>query len=250
MIRVCIALVAASAVYAQPTPAPRFEVATLELSPPPPGDSINIDLGSFRNGRLTLTNASLSDAIKFAYELVSDAQLSGPDWIKTTRFDIVAQAPADTSREQLHAMSRVLLAERLHLVLRREQKVLPHLVLVVGRNGAKVPVARQDAPPNAGPQVPGRIAHNRMPMGLLASLLSRFEQQIIIDRTSLVGLFEVRLNWMPDKFLPPADVGGPPPDRPSLFAAVQEQLGLRLESRRSPLDVFVVEQAAKIPEDN
>ena len=82
-------------------PALEFEVATVKPSPPPEGDLININLGTARNGRLTFGNASLSDCLKFAYGIVSDAQLAGPDWIKSksVRFDIVAQAAPDASRE-------------------------------------------------------------------------------------------------------------------------------------------------------
>lgn len=243
-------MIAASPSFSQPQNAPRFEVATLRLSPPPEGDLINIDLGTFRNGRLTMTNVTLNDAIKVAYELVSDDLLVGPDWNRSVRFDIVALAPAATPPDQLHLMVRALLTERLHLVVRREQRVVRHLALVVGKNGARLPAAKEDAPPNAGPQVRGRIAHNHMTMGLLASLLSRFERQTIVDLTGLSGSFEVKLEWAPDTALPQDDLTGPPPDRPSLFAAVQDQLGLRLESRRGPLAVLIVEQAAKVPEEN
>lgn len=81
---------------------PAFEVATVKSSPPPEGDSININLGTVRNGQLTLTNASLSDCIRFAYGLVSDAQIAGPDWVKSkaVRFDIVAKAPPDTQKHR------------------------------------------------------------------------------------------------------------------------------------------------------
>src|ERR1700751_4978208 len=93
-----------------------FEVATVKPAPPPPeGDRININLGNVRNGTLTFGNASLSDCLKFAYGLVSDAQLAGPDWIKSkeVRFDIVAQVPPDTPRDRLLLMLQSLLAERL-----------------------------------------------------------------------------------------------------------------------------------------
>ena len=226
------------------------DVATLKLSPPPKEDSINIDLGTFRNGRLTMTNVTLNDAIKFAYELPSEDLLVGPDWNRSVRFDIVALAPATTSPDQLHSMVRALLAERLHLVVRREQRVVRYLALVVGKNGVRVPPAKDDAPPNAGPQVSGRIAHNHMTMALLASFLSRFERQTIVDLTGLSGSFEVKLERAPDTARPQDDLNGPPLDRPSLFAAVQDQLGLRLESRRGPLAVLIVEQAAKVPEEN
>jgi uncharacterized protein (TIGR03435 family) len=229
---------------------PSFEIATLKLSAPPEGDLININLGTFRNGRLTLTNVTLNDAIKFAYELTSDAQLVGPDWNRSVRFDIVALAPPTTLPEQLHRMTQDLLAERLHLVLRREQRVLRYLALVVGKNGAKLEPAKPDPPPNPGPQLRGRISHNQMSMALLASLLSRFERQTIVDQTGISGRFDVKLEWSPDKIFAPEDFTAPPPERPGLFAAIQEQLGLKLESRRGPLEVLIVDQAAKIPEGN
>jgi uncharacterized protein (TIGR03435 family) len=236
--------------FSQPAPQEKFEVATVKLSPPPDGDLIYINLGRFQGGRLPMTNVTLSDAIKFAYELVSDAQLSGPDWIKTIRFDIVAEAPPETPLEQVHRMTRELLVERLHLVLGHEEKVLPHLALVVGKGGPKLQKAKADQPVTQGFQVRGRIDHNQMSMAMLVSLLSRFERQTIVDRTGLSGFFVVKLEWAPDNNLPQADDGGPPPDRPSLFEAVEEQLGLKLESRRGPLEVLVVEQAAKVPAEN
>ena len=99
-----------------------FEIATLRMSPPPSGDSININLGQIRNGKLTLSNANLSDCIKLAYNLVSDDQLIGPDWMrdKSVRFDVVAQAPPDASREQVLLMLQSLLADRLKLKLHAE----------------------------------------------------------------------------------------------------------------------------------
>jgi len=197
-----------------------------------------------------MTNVTLNDAIKLAYDLPSDDLLVGPDWNKSARFDIVALAPAATSGDQLHAMVRVLLAERLHLVVRREQRIVRYLALVPGRNGARLPSSKESVPPNAGPQVRGRIAHNRMTMSSLASLLSRFEHQTIVDLTNLSGPFEVKLEWAPDTALPQDDLNSPPPERPGLFAAVQDQLGLRLESRRGPLPVLIVEHAAKVPDEN
>lgn len=87
-------------------------------------------------------------------------------------------------------------------------------------------------------------------MSMLASLLSRFERQMVVDATGLTGAYEVKLEWSPDRDVGAGDPSSPPPDRPSLFAAVQEQLGLKLEARRGPQQVLVVEQASKVPEAN
>jgi uncharacterized protein (TIGR03435 family) len=89
-----------------------------------------------------------------------------------------------------------------------------------------------------------------MPILGLAALLSRFERQTVVDTTGLAGEYQVKLEWTPDNLTTPPDPNAPPPERPGLFAAVQEQLGLRLESRRGPLDILVVESALREPETN
>ena len=198
-------------ILAQSASSPRvaFDVATVKQSPPLTGDLYGINIGTVLNGKVTLANTTLSDCIRFAYGLVSDAQLSGPDWIKSkeVRFDIVAQAPPDTPRKQLLLMLQALLAERLKLALHHEQRELPFLALVVGKNGSKLRAAKLDAGIAAGPQILGRIVSDRMSMSLLASLLSRFERQIVIDKTGLSGLFDVNLQWTSDRIGAPATDG-------------------------------------------
>jgi len=224
------------------TPArPEFEVAIVKSSPPPTGDLFNINLGTIRNGKLTFANASLSDCLKFAYGIVSDEQIAGPDWItsKTVRFDIVAQPTPGVEREQLELMLQALLEERLKLVLHHEQRELSFLALIPGRNGSKLRAAKPD-PAVSGNNFAsrGHIARGQMSMKLLATLLSRFEREIVVDQTGLSGQFEVKLEWAPDD------------DGPSIYTALQEQLGLRLVSRKGALDVLVIDHAEKIPTDN
>ncbi len=245
-----VVLVTPAALRGQPSPG--FEVVTLKQSPPPPGDAININLGAVRNGTLTLENASLSDCLRFAYGLVSDAQLAGPDWIKSkaVRFDIVAKASPDTPREQFPLMLRPVLAERLKLAFHYEKRELPYLALVIGKNGSKLREAKPDAPPASGPQVAGRIAASQMSIATLATLLSRFQRQTVIDLTGLPGRYEVNLQWTPDANRPTPLDDDLSAARPSLFTAVQEQLGLRLESRKGPLDVLVVDHAEQMPSEN
>lgn len=147
-----------AAVLAQASPA--FEVATVKSSPPPEGDSININLGTVRNGQLTLTNATLSDCIRFAYGLVSDAQIAGPDWVKSkaVRFDIVAKVPPDTPRDQFPLMLRPLLAERLKLAFHYEPREMSFLALVVGKNGPKLQPAKAPRLCRAGSRWPAGSA--------------------------------------------------------------------------------------------
>ena len=157
---------------------PEFEVATLKLSPPPAAASISINLGTFQNGRFTLGNVTLNDAVLFAFDLPSKELLVGLDWSDTVRFDVEAIAPWDTPPGQLRLMVRHLLEERLHLATRTEQRTLRHIALVVGKGGSKLKASTEPPMPTA--QLRGRINHRRMPMRLLASLLSRFEQQLVV----------------------------------------------------------------------
>ena len=221
---------------------PQFEVATLKLSPPATSDSININLGMIRNGRLTLTNANLRDCLKFAYGIVADAQLAGPEWIrsKAIRFDVDAKAPPETTRERMLLMLQALLAERLGVAVHHEQCELSYLALLQARNGSKMHPAGANPAPPKGPMLPGSIVTNGMPMQTLALLLSRFQRETVLDQTGLSGSFEIKLEWSPRQ----------DSDGPALSTALQEQLGLRLESRKGPVDVLVVDSAEKTPTDN
>ena len=225
-----------------------FEVATLKRSPETGADRININLGSIANRRITFTNASLSDCLKFAYGLVSDEQLAGPDWMKSkaVRYDIVGEAPEGARREDFQAMMQRLLAERLNVALHHEQRVLSTVALVKGPHGVRMKPADAEAAATA-PSGRGRIDTPHMDMQRLATLLSRFERITVVDETGLTGLYQFRLEWTPDDARAGGSESG---DAPSLYTAVQEQLGLRLEKRKGPMDVIVVERADQVPGGN
>ena len=127
--------------------------------------------------------------------------------------------------------------------------MLGSLALVPTFNFTKLVAAKLDPPPNAGPQLPGRIVHNQMSMRLLASFLSRFERQTVVDLTGIAGFFEVKLEWAPAT-LSQNDVTAAPCMRPSLFAAVHHLLGLQLSARRGRWRWLSMEQAAKVPDEN
>jgi uncharacterized protein (TIGR03435 family) len=225
---------------------PQFEVAVVKQSPPPAGNLININLGTFRNGRLTFGNASLSDLLKFAWSLASNEQLEGTDWMTSqeVRFDIEARAPVKTPREEVALMLQSLLIERLKLAVHREQKTRSYLALVPGKNPPKLGDAE---PTGSNTAAGGKISANRMSMQSLAMLLSRFERQTIVDRTGIPGEHRFHLEWATNNALQHTvdALSGP-----SLYTAVDEQLGLKLESRKGPLDVLVVDHAEKIPIEN
>ena len=221
-----------------------FEVATVKVPTPVPfGQPIGINLGTFRNGTLTMANVTLGECLQFAHALISQDQVAGPDWIKSreTRFDIVAKAAPGTSLDDARRMLRSLLADRLKLTTRTEPRPFSFVALVEARNGAKlVPAKEGDSTPGSG--VPGRITGQQMPMSALVSLLSRFDGQLFVDKTGLTGRYQIRLDWVPANDTSRSGL--------SLSEALETQLGLRMERRREPLDVIVVEKAERVPADN
>jgi len=226
-----------------------FEVATVKVVDTSKfGDSFQINLGAVRHEEVTFGNAALVNCIRFAYNLASDEQIVGPDWIKSYPYfyDIDAKGAVGSTREQLQAMMQTLLKERFKLVVHREQREMSHYALVVAKGGAKMAAVKELPPDYRGTNFGGRI-DNMMPMTLLAYLLSRFETgRPILDFTGLKGLYEVKLEWALARG--PAAAGDSA--GPSLFTALEEQLGLKLEGRKGPVEVLVVDSAEKVPAEN
>jgi uncharacterized protein (TIGR03435 family) len=223
---------------------PEFEVATVKIAHPE-GDRIDMNLGTIRHEHLTLTNVTLSDCIKFAWTLASDAQLAGPDWIKSKEYlyDVVAEATLGTPREQELIMLENLLAERMALRFHLEQRQASYLPLVQGKDGAKLQLAVPDTTTSNGQGLIGRIAGPRMAISTLALLLSRSEHETVIDKTGLTGFYGVKLERTPDD--PRMAAMSVTADGPSLFTAIQQQLGLMLVPRKGPIDVLVIDSASK-----
>jgi uncharacterized protein (TIGR03435 family) len=238
---------------------PSFDVASVKAVPFTPGD-YRANLGSAVHGEVVLTNATLSECLRFAFNVNNDDQVSGPDWIKSksVRFNIDAKAPPDTPAPQLRLMLQTLLTERFKLALHHEQKELPFLALVVGAKGLKIREAKEESDPSGNRYIMGTIRSNRVPISTLAMLLSRFLRQPVLDMTGLTGMWELKLEWTPDNVPPrPAVAGAADPAPalevaagPSIFEAVEAQLGLKLEPRKGPLHVIVVDSAEKTPIEN
>ena len=246
LLAVCLA---ARVVLAQAPPT-EFEVATVKLLPPLPVGTplVRINLGAYRNGTLTMENVTLSEALRFAYELTSEEQVSGPDWIKSreTRYEVVAKTAGDVPLAQGRVLTQKLLADRLKVVVRKVAKPISFAALVQARGGSKFVEADPNRPgPPQTSYAPGRIIGSSTTIPVLALLLSTFERQIILDRTGLTGRYQINLEYLTEG----AGLGGDQ-SKPSLQSALQDQLGLRLESRREPLGAIVVEQAEKIPTEN
>jgi uncharacterized protein (TIGR03435 family) len=232
----------------QDRPRPQFEVASVKpVDLSTLGDAISMNIGTVRREEVTFGNATLNDCIRFAYGMASDAQVAGPDWIKSKQFlyDIVAKGGPGASREQLQEMMQGLLAERFKLVTHREQKEMSYYALVVAKNGPKIQRVRDVPDGFRGITYGGRINSIQQMPGL-AYLLSRFEtERPIIDETGLRGMYEIKLEWTIRQLQNPDAAPGP-----SLFTALSEQLGLRLEARKGPVGILVVDRAEKVPAEN
>jgi len=212
------------------------------------GDSISMNIGTVRHEEVTFGNATLNDCIRFAYGMASDAQISAPDWIKSKRFlyDIVAKGKPGSSPAELQAMMQTLLADRFKLVTHRDQKEMSYFALVAAKKGLKIHQMTEVPDGFRGITNGGHI-DRIMAMPGLAYLLSRFEtERPIIDETGLDGLYEVKLDWTLRQ-LQNADVDAP---GPSLFTALEDQAGLRLEARKGQVGVLVVDSAEKVPTAN
>jgi uncharacterized protein (TIGR03435 family) len=229
----------------------QFEVATVKpVDKTKLGNSININLGTVRHEEITFGNVTLNECIRFAYDMASEEQITGLDWIKSRdyMYDIDAKGTPGSSREQLQAMLRTLLQERFKMVVHRDKKEMSHYALVVAKGGPKI----KSVP--AIPEGMQRITYGGrfntvLTMPGLAYLLSRFEtERPIIDLTGLNGLYEVKLEWAWAPKTGKADAELTP--GPSLFTAVEEQLGLKLEGRKGPVEILVVDSAEKVPAEN
>ena len=175
-----------------------------------------------------------------AYALGPNQIAGGPAWLDSDRFEILAKAEQPVDNDLvLMRMLQTLLAERFQLMVHRETRTIPALVLEVAKNGPKLEKAEgKEASTNNGR---GLIDARTITMRRFAEVLSRQMDLPVIDGTGLPGAFDLKLEWAPPNAKP--DSG------PSVFAALQEQLGLRLESRKMPIEILVIDRAEK-PSEN
>lgn len=240
MIRFAVALLA-SVAYSQ-TSAPLFDVASVK-----PASPEEIQAGSSGcktgHGRETCTNVTLKRCIVGSFHAGPGQVVGGPSWLDSDRFHIEAKAAGPVEDDAvLDAMMKALLAERFHLTLHRETRNLQALVLEAAKSGPKL----EKAP--GGEAVTdsshGRLTLKNTTMDGLAERLARVTEMPVVNRTAIDGVFNMKLVWTPEGE-DPKGPGSPP----SLFTAIQEQLGLRLQSQKTPVEVLVIDHAEK-PAEN
>ncbi|HXE62213.1 MAG TPA: TIGR03435 family protein [Bryobacteraceae bacterium] len=186
-------------------------------------------------GRITMQNVTLKRCIMRAYE-VPDIQITGgPKWLDTSRYDIEARAGYAAQYAELNQMLQTLLAERFHLKLHHETRSLQGYAIVIAKDGLKM---KPSAPGTRGHtnDNPGSVVSTATSISRLALKLSVLLKVPVVDETGVSGSFDFALHWIPDE-------AADPTAGPSLFTAIQEQLGLRLEGRKVPTDMLVVDSA-------
>jgi len=258
--------------FAQQQPTLTFEVASIKpASPDAKGSSIQFMPG----GGLSMTNMPLRAMITFAYD-VRDFQVSGgAGWVGTERFDVRAKAertasdgPVDlakmtddqrrTVRDQMAERLRALLADRFQLLVHKETKDQPIYALVVSKNGAKLKEAKAVEGARQGMSMNrGRLEGFAAPMEMLGNILSNTMGRPVIDKTGLTGKYDFVLEWTPEAGVDARAQGfgdginepAPAPGGPTIFTALQEQLGLRLDAQKGPVQTIVIDRAEK-PSEN
>ena len=265
MLSASLILFASHAAFGQSAAAPpSFEVASVK--PAAPKGSIVRTRAGGDPGRVAYANASLMTILARAFG-VKSYQISGPSWLETARYDIVAKVPDGSLREQIPLMLQQLLTDRFKLATHRETKELPVYALLVGKDGPKLGKAEEESPGvDIGPGAPkggtiigngGRLEVRKMGLSEFADgFLSGILERPVLDMTGIQGLFTFTMEFSL------ADAtglrggttgdGGPAPDgapAPTIFNALQ-QLGLKLEARKAPIEMLIVDHAEKVPTEN
>jgi len=265
---ICMAALSLSA--AQTPTGEAFDVASVKPNlSTQDGGTLTVRTGVFRAVNVTLRSL-IATAFGDRQALFNDQLIGGPSWIASDRFDITAKTESGGPQnlQQLPPFVRTLLADRFSLKTHWEQQQLPIYVLVVARaDGSLGPQFRRSlidcaaqrlatrtggalaaSPPGrpaCGVRIgPGTFSAGGLTLPNLIRMLSATVERIVLDRTALTGFFDVELQWAPDRMAPGDAVSASPlDDRPSIFTALQEQLGLRLESSKEAMDVLVIDQA-------
>jgi uncharacterized protein (TIGR03435 family) len=193
-------------------------------------------------------NVTLRIMMLVAYE-VTDRQIAGgPDWTGTERFDLDCKSERSYSTHELHEMLARTLEERFQMKLRRSKREMPVWALVVDKGGPKLtphPEGDLDHPPlTAGPNGRGAAGRN-LSMDFLALNLSRILDRNVVDRTGISGYYDVVLDFVNDAPPAPDGVAHQPDTGPTVFQALREQLGLRLDPARAPMEYLTIESATR-----
>jgi len=254
MRKIALLMIAASSLAA----AQSFEAASVKPSPPGQRGYSNPQPA---HGFLTAKNVTLKQLILDAYQIQEFQLVGGPNWLDSARYDVTAKAATETSKQEVYKMLQEVLADRFHLTIRRESRTLPMYDLVLGKNGPKIHASEAGTCPEVKDQTREHpcggfsirnrreVFGERVTMQQLADTMSLFVNRTVLDKTGLKGVFDVKLSWTPDEGQRPGqespDAPTPDSNGPSIFTALQEQAGLKLESKKGPVEVLIIDRAEK-----
>jgi uncharacterized protein (TIGR03435 family) len=242
------------------TAKPEFTVATIKPSNP---NAQGKGYG-YRGREVITVNTPVNWLITLAYSLHAHQIVGGAGWLDSEKYDVTGQpdTPGQPSRDQLKLMIQKLLAERFQLKFHMEKKELRAYTITVLKTGAKIAVSQAD--PNSLPGVgfggaPGGAMTFNVRNAILDSVANALQgnllDQPVVNRTGLTGKYDFTLRFTPDASQlaavgAPPSAGAPDPDAPpDIFSAFQQQLGLKLESTRTTVDVMVIDKIEK-PSEN
>jgi len=207
-------------------------------------------------GRATMQNVSLKKVMLNAYGIPDDREymVDGPDFLTAEHFDIDATFPADAPPAKVREMMQTMLASRFKLALHKETRQLPMYSLVVAKGGPKIHAETSSTMQAGEGRTSGRAGHfeaTGITMQKLADLIAKQAGHPVSDATGLTGVFDFTLDWDPQADLKVGTADGAGSTQgASIFTALQEQLGLRLESGKGPIEVLVVDRMEKLPMEN
>jgi uncharacterized protein (TIGR03435 family) len=238
---------------------PSFEVASIK--PAAPG-ARGMGMQRQGGGSVRMINVTLRLLITMAWDVRDYQVIGAPAWLDNQHFDIVAKSEAEIpntaeGRTRILKMTQTLVVERFGLVFHREEKEMPVYALLTARNGPRLIVAT----PGTQPEMyggRGTIDTKNSKPADLARMLSATLGRTVVDKTGLTGAYDFKLAWTPDFSESLGPKGMPqelqretaqPAEGPSIFTAIQEQLGLKLESQKGLVEMFVVDRAHQ-PSEN
>ena len=249
-IGVCMIALLAGAPAARPQDTrPAYEAASVKANNSESGSSSS----NGSKGQIVFTNVTLKRLIERAYN-VKPFQVTSPDWTENVHFDIAAKYPPDTKNEDRFLMLRTLLEDRFKLAVHHDSKELPGFALVVAKGGFKLkPVestgdVRSSTSDNGGRVRTLTVKHTSIPS--IADLLARLLGETVVDKTGIEGVYDFEFKWTSDDMDSSTSSTSNGDPAPSLFTAVQETLGLRLQSQKVPVDIIVVDHVERVPAEN
>ena len=245
------ALLAVAVTRAQSPSLPAFEAATIKPGTPERGFGVQV-----RGRRLTTVNTSVSEIMAFAWSLHPRQITGGPAWMESEKYDLLAEtgpAIGDAPKPDIRAMVQELLADRFGLRYHRDTKELSVYQIVVGKTGDKL--ANSPGDPNGAPtyglSALGAMTVTNAKISDFAGWMQRYVlDRPVVDHTGITGRFTFTLNWAADdsQFAALAGTLRPPAgnsERPDLYEAMQQQLGLKLEATKAPVEVLVIDHLEK-----